>query len=71
MEGTTRRFQELNMTSLPRLLVFALALGLTTAPVLVAAPNPTPSASPGLDLAGIDRAVRPARTSSPMRTAPG
>ena len=49
------------MTSLPRLPVFALALGLSAAPVLVAAPNPTPSASPGLDLSGIDRAVRPGR----------
>jgi putative endopeptidase len=44
---------------LPRPLVFALALGLSAAPVLVAAPNPTPSTSPGIDLSGIDRGVRP------------
>jgi predicted metalloendopeptidase len=47
------------MTSLPRPFAFAVVFGLSSASVLVAAPNPTPSASPGLDLSGIDRAVRP------------
>ena len=48
------------MISLPRALTArTVALALASASVLVAAPNPTPSASPGLDLAGIDRGVRP------------
>ena len=37
----------------------AVAFALSAASALLAAPNPTPSASPGLDLSGIDRAVRP------------
>jgi putative endopeptidase len=47
------------MTSFPRIRALAVALSLLSASVLLAAPNPTPSASPGLDLSGIDRAVRP------------
>jgi predicted metalloendopeptidase len=54
--------QELNMISLPRALfarTVAAAFALSAASALAAAPNPTPSASPGLDLSGIDRTVRP------------
>jgi len=47
------------MTPFLRIRAFAVALSLLPASVLLAAPNPTPSASPGLDLSGIDRAVRP------------
>ena len=47
------------MIPFPRIRAFAVALSLLPASVLLAAPNPTPSASPGLDLSGIDRAVRP------------
>jgi predicted metalloendopeptidase len=48
------------MISLSRALTArAVALALFSASVLLAAPNPTPSASPGLDLSGIDRGVRP------------
>ena len=50
------------MISLPRAFparAVAVAFALSSASVLLAAPNPTPSASPGLDLSGIDRGVRP------------
>jgi len=47
------------MIPFPRIRAFAVALSLLSASVLLAAPNPTPSASPGLDLSGIDRGVRP------------
>ena len=50
------------MIALPRAFAAraaAVAFALSAASVLLAAPNPTPSASPGLDLSGIDRAVRP------------
>jgi putative endopeptidase len=59
--GSTIRFQELKMTALPRALAArtVAVFALSAASVLLAAPNPTPSASPGLDLSGIDHAVRP------------
>ncbi len=50
------------MTALPRPLAaraFATVLALSVPAALAAAPNPTPSASPGLDLSGIDRTVPP------------
>ena len=50
------------MTALPRALAartLAAVFALSTASALFAAPNPTPSTSPGLDLSGIDHAVRP------------
>jgi len=50
------------MTFLPRPLAaraFAAVLALSVPAALAAAPNPTPSASPGLDLSGIDRTVPP------------
>jgi predicted metalloendopeptidase len=50
------------MIPLPRPLAaraFAVIFGLSSASALYAAPNPTPSASPGLDLSGVDRTVRP------------
>src|ERR1043165_8921925 len=50
------------MSPLPHALttrVCAVAVFLSCAPALLAAPNPTPSVSPGLDLSGIDRSVRP------------
>jgi len=50
------------MTRLPRPLAaraFAAVLALSVPAALAAAPNPTPSASPGLDLSGIDRTVPP------------
>src|SRR5438552_1338646 len=58
----TRRFKELKMMPLPRPLAgraFAAGFALCVAAALGAAPNPTPSASPGLDLSGIDRTVPP------------
>ena len=50
------------MSSLPHALttrMCAVAFVLSSGPSLLAAPNPTPIVSPGLDLSGIDRTVRP------------
>src|SRR6476619_1426880 len=52
--------QELSMIPRPRAFAaIAVAFAPSAASLLAAAPNPTPSASPGIDLSGIDRAVRP------------
>ena len=50
------------MSSFPHALtirVCSVAFVLSSSPVLFAAPNPTPIVSPGLDLSGMDRTVRP------------
>ena len=50
------------MSSFPHALttrMCAVAFVLSSCPSLLAAPNPTPIVSPGLDLSGIDRTVRP------------
>ena len=50
------------MSSFPHALtirVCSVAFVLSSSPALFAAPNPTPNVSPGLDLSGIDRTVRP------------
>ena len=50
------------MSSFPHALtirVCSVAFVLSSSPALFAAPNPTPIVSPGLDLSGIDRTVRP------------
>ena len=50
------------MSSFPHALtirVCSVAFVLSSSPALFAAPNPTPIVSPGLDLSGMDRTVRP------------
>jgi len=50
------------MSSFPHALtirVCSVAFVLSSSPALFAAPNPTPNVSPGLDLSGMDRTVRP------------